>query len=337
MRASAAMRTASAVSSERSPHGFSQRSGSPARASTVTSSRWRSVGAATIAASASPTSRRSSTCAKVRIPRAASSSRTRSTGSTTPAVCTLRASAIAFRCARPIRPAPIRPTRTGRSLTTPRSLARCLAPFHNLDSTSAWWYVRAAMRFGVVLEAFVDRTLDDTLELLASVVPQVTAIEVGVGGFAPAPHCDAARLLRDDTARREWSSRIEDRGFAVSALNVWGNPVDPDTAAAHRHDEELRNAVRLAAALGVDRVIAMAGCPAGAPGDHTPHFDAGGWLPYLAGIGERQWAEVVAPYWQEVADFARREHPGLLICIELHPGTCVHNAETFERLPAIPP
>src|SRR5262249_3473290 len=50
---------------------------------------------------------------------------------------------------------------------------------------------------------------------------------------------------------------------------------------------------------------------------------------------ERQWAEVVAPYWQEVADFARREHPGLLICIELHPGTCVHNAETFERLAAI--
>jgi sugar phosphate isomerase/epimerase len=191
------------------------------------------------------------------------------------------------------------------------------------------------MRFGVVLEAFVNRTLDDTLELLASVAPQVTALEVGVGGFAPAPHCDAARLLRDDTARREWSSRIEDRGFVVSALNVSGNPVDPDSALARRHDEELRNAVRLAAALGVERVIGMAGCPAGATGDRTPHFDAGGWLPYLAGIGERQWQEVVAPYWQQAAEFARREDPELLICIELHPGTCVHNTETFERLAAI--
>src|SRR5207302_9762933 len=134
---------------------------------------------------------------------------------------------------------------------------------------------------------------------------------------------------------REWSNRIEASGFSVSALNVSGNPVDPDTAVARRHDEELRNAVRLAAALGVERVIAMAGCPAGAPGDRTPHFDAGGWLPYLAGIGDRQWHDVVGPYWKETAEFARREHPELMICIELHPGTCVHNTETFERLAAV--
>jgi sugar phosphate isomerase/epimerase len=191
------------------------------------------------------------------------------------------------------------------------------------------------MRLGVVLEAFVDRTLDDTLELLASAAPQATALEVGVGGFAPAPHCDAAGLLRGDEARREWSSRIEDRGFVVSALNVSGNSLDPDNAVARQHDAELRDAVRLAAALGVDRVIAMAGCPAGATGDRTPHFDGGGWLPYLAGIGERQWQDVVGPYWQETAEFARREHPELLICIELHPGTCVHNTETFQRFAAI--
>jgi sugar phosphate isomerase/epimerase len=191
------------------------------------------------------------------------------------------------------------------------------------------------MRLGVVLEAFVDRTLDDTLELLASGAPQVNALEVGVGGFAPAPHCDVARLLRDEAARRDWSRSIEDRGFSVSALNVSGNPLDPDAIVARRHNEELRDAVRLTAALGIDRVVAMAGCPAGAPGDRTPHFDAGGWLPYLAGVGERQWQDVVGPYWQETGEFARREHPELLICIELHPGTYAHNTETFERLAAL--
>jgi sugar phosphate isomerase/epimerase len=191
------------------------------------------------------------------------------------------------------------------------------------------------MQFGVVLEAFVDRTLDQTLELLASMAPQLTALEVGVGGFAPAPHCDAGLLLRDDAARRKWSSRIEERGFVVSALNISGNPLDPDTAVGRRHHEELCDAVRLAAALEVDRVIAMAGCPAGVVGDRTAHFDAGGWLPYLAGIGERQWQDIVGPYWEETAAFARREHPELLICIELHPGTSVHNTETFERLAAI--
>jgi sugar phosphate isomerase/epimerase len=191
------------------------------------------------------------------------------------------------------------------------------------------------MRFGVVLETFIDRTLDDTLELLATTAPQVTALEIGVGGFAPAPHCDVGQLLRDEGARRAWSAGIEERGFTVSALNVSGNPVDPDPAVARRHDEELRDAIRLAAALAVDRVIAMAGCPAGATGDRTPHFDGGGWLPYLAGIGERQWQDVVGPYWQDVTELARREHPELLICIELHPGTCAHNTETFERLAAI--
>jgi sugar phosphate isomerase/epimerase len=193
------------------------------------------------------------------------------------------------------------------------------------------------MRLGVVLEGFLDRTLDDALDLLARSAPEVTDLEVGVGGFAPAPHCDVAHLLGDRDAVTLWLRRIETAGFRVSALNVSGNPLDPDRELARRHDDELRDAIRLAALLGVDRVVAMAGCPAGAPGDRTPHFDAGGWLPYLAGIHERQWEDAVGPYWRELADFAQREHPPLLICIELHPGTCVYNAETFEQLASIAP
>jgi sugar phosphate isomerase/epimerase len=193
------------------------------------------------------------------------------------------------------------------------------------------------MRLGVVLEGLLDRTLDDALELLARTAPEVTDLEVGVGGFAPAPHCDAALLLRDDEARHAWLRRIETAGFRVSALNVSGNPLHPDPAVAGKHDEELRDAIRLAALLGVDRIVAMAGCPAGTTGDRTPHFDAGGWLPYLAGVYERQWESAVAPYWGELAAFAQREHEALQICIELHPGTCVYNTETFERFAALAP
>src|SRR5438876_234869 len=110
------------------------------------------------------------------------------------------------------------------------------------------------MRLGVVLEGLLDRALDDALELLARIAPEATDVEVGVGGFAPAPHCDA-----------------------------------------------------------------------------------GGWLPYLAGVYERQWDEAVVPYWRDLSAFAQREHPTLRICIELHPGTCVYNTETFERFAAIAP
>jgi sugar phosphate isomerase/epimerase len=79
----------------------------------------------------------------------------------------------------------------------------------------------------------------------------------------------------------------------------------------------------------------MAGCPPGAPGDRSAHFDAGGWLPYLAGVHERQWRDAVLPYWTELAAFAWAEHPELLICIELHPGTYVYNVETFVEFAAI--
>ena len=193
------------------------------------------------------------------------------------------------------------------------------------------------MRLGVVLEGLLDRTLDDALELLATTVPEVTDLEVGVGGFAPSPHCDVAALLHDDAARASWLQRIERAGFRVSALNVSGNPLDPNGDIARRHDADLRNAIRLAALLGVDRVVAMAGCPAATPGERTPYFAAGGWLPYLTGVHERQWRDAVLPYWSELAAFVQREHPSLLICVELHPGTCVYNHETFERFAAIAP
>src|SRR5436305_2051691 len=35
--------------------------------------------------------------------------------------------------------------------------------------------------------------------------------------------------------------------------------------------------------------------------------------------------------------YARAEHPELLICLELHPGTVVYNAETFSALASLPP
>src|SRR5213596_3363312 len=92
------------------------------------------------------------------------------------------------------------------------------------------------MRLGVVLEGLLDRTLDDALELLARIAPEATDVEVGVGGFAPAPHCDVALLLRDDDARIAWSRRIETSGFRVSALNVYGNPLHPEREIARTHD-----------------------------------------------------------------------------------------------------
>src|SRR5205823_2664053 len=114
---------------------------------------------------------------------------------------------------------------------------------------------------------------------LRQAAPEITDIEVGAGGYAPHPHCDVAALLDSAAARSAWLDQLARHGIRLDALNAWGNPLHPDEELARRHDEDLRNAIRLAALLGADRVVAMAGCPAGAPGDGVPHFGAGGGCP----------------------------------------------------------
>jgi sugar phosphate isomerase/epimerase len=192
------------------------------------------------------------------------------------------------------------------------------------DSTTA--------RIGLVTEAFPDRPLVEVMEWVLAHAPEITDLEIGTGGYAPTGHCDMAVLLRDAAERRDWHREVTVRGLRIGALNVWGNPLHPDPDVGAKHAADLRDTIRLAAELGVDRVVALAGCPAGSPGDRTPHFAGGGWLPYLEGVHEAQWAERVAPFWSAIAELAKREHPGLLICLELHPGTVVYNVETFDRL-----
>jgi sugar phosphate isomerase/epimerase len=193
------------------------------------------------------------------------------------------------------------------------------------------------MRIAVVLEALAGEPLHSALGFLRQQAPQVSGVEVDVGGYAPARHCDMGLLLRDNASLREFADGIASFGLAISALNAWGNPLHPDPDIASRHRDDLLDAVRLAGALGVDRVVALAGCPAATVGDRYPTFAAGGWLPYLEGIWERQWEGVIAEEWGKIARAAAAENPDLRICLELHPGTVVYNVETFSRVAALSP
>ena len=162
-------------------------------------------------------------------------------------------------------------------------------------------------------------------------MPEVTAVEVGAGGYAPHPHLDPDAVLADASARQAWLDKLDQHGIRLDALNVWGNPLHPDKSIADDHDAALRRAVRLAGELGTDTIVAMSGAAAGAAGDHAAVFGAGGWLPYLEGVHDRQWEESVVPYWSGLSEFAAKENPDVKICIELHPGTTVYNVETFEK------
>jgi sugar phosphate isomerase/epimerase len=161
----------------------------------------------------------------------------------------------------------------------------------------------------------------------------VAGVELGVGGYSAAPHLDRAALLADGGARSAITDELRSAGLELVALNASGNPLHPDGGTAAEHDAALRDALRLAAELGVERVVAMSGCPGGPGGGAWPIFAGGAWLPDMEGLPEFQWERIV-PYWSELSRWAEEAAPGVAICLELHPGTSVYNAASYARLAA---
>ena len=192
-------------------------------------------------------------------------------------------------------------------------------------------------KIGLVTEPLINKPLSEVMDWVMAEVPEITGLEIGTGAYAPTNHCDMPRLLREPGARRAWVSEITARGLEIAAFNCWGNPLHPDEEIARAHDAALHDTIRLTSELGVDRIVGMAGCPAGTAGDKTPHFAGGGWLPYLESIYERQWENRIQDYWTEIGDFTTRTNPELMICLELHPGTIAYNVDTFERLASLSP
>src|SRR3954453_16018371 len=139
----------------------------------------------------------------------------------------------------------------------------------------------------------------------------IGALEIGVGGYSPAPHVAALPATLE-----------------VVALNASGNPLHPDPAIASRHDAALRTALELAAEHGIPRVVAMSGCPGAGGG---PVFARGAWLPGKEGLGGGAWPRI-ARYWEALSAWAPA---GVDICLELHPGTSIYNPASFERLATV--
>jgi sugar phosphate isomerase/epimerase len=194
------------------------------------------------------------------------------------------------------------------------------------------------IRLGLNSEAFLDWPLQKMLDWLAESTPEIVDLEVVVGGYCEKSHCDVDQLLSDKQARHAWREGIERAGLDLRALNVSGNPLSPNQEIAARHDRSLRNAILLAAELGIDRIVAMSGCPGAGPSDRfAPHFAANAWLPDYAGIVDWQWHDRILPYWADLSAFAFDAHPSLLICLELHPGAAAYNVHTFARLAEVGP
>ncbi|MFL5825184.1 MAG: sugar phosphate isomerase/epimerase family protein [Thermoleophilaceae bacterium] len=186
------------------------------------------------------------------------------------------------------------------------------------------------MRLALLTDALESRSQEDAFAWCAE--RGMAGVELGVGGYSPAPHLDLEELLASEDERGRLTERLDEHGLELVALNASGNPLHPDVATAREHDRALRGALQLAAALDVPRIVAMSGCPGGPGGGSWPVFAGGAWLPDMEGLWDYQWKSAIAPYWRELSAWASEDAPGVDICLELHPGTSIYNAASFELL-----
>ena len=83
------------------------------------------------------------------------------------------------------------------------------------------------------------------------------------------------------------------------------------------YDTDMRNAVLLAAELGIDTITCFSGCAGDCPESKYPNWVTCSWPDDYMKILEYQWNDVLIPYWVNFAQFCR-EHGVKKIAIELH-------------------
>jgi len=154
-------------------------------------------------------------------------------------------------------------------------------------------------------------------------------VELGTGNFSPAPHLNLMDMLEDAGARGRLLASLDRHNIVLSALNCSGNPLHPRAELATHDSQVIHDTIRLAAVLGVDRVVTMSGCP-GEPGGSHPNWVTFTWPPHFEELLKWQWDEVLLPYWTETAAYARSL--GVVLCFEMHPGMSVYNTASLLRL-----
>jgi sugar phosphate isomerase/epimerase len=184
------------------------------------------------------------------------------------------------------------------------------------------------MELGLYTDSLPDHTLEGVLDVAARV--GATGIEIATGGQSSAPHLRVDELLGDARRRAAFASAFTSRGLRIAALNCSAWPLHP--AVGDRHVAIIRSTIRLAAELGVRRIVTMSGSPGDGPGGTAVNFTWYPWPPESMALLERQW-DAAIELWRDLG--AEAEAAGVeRLAFELHPLHLVYNVPTLQRMQA---
>ena len=186
------------------------------------------------------------------------------------------------------------------------------------------------MRIGLFTDGLKHLSRPDALAWAAG--HDITDVEMSVGTWGARTHLDLAALLREKTERDDLRRDLDAHEIRFSAVNAAGNPLHPDPVSRAEAQGALRGAIELAALLGIDRVVTMAGSPGGRTGGPIGVF--GLWS--ISNDDEPIWSwqmeAEVGPYWRQLSDWMATAAPDVRVCLELHPGVSVWTLESYRAL-----
>lgn len=182
------------------------------------------------------------------------------------------------------------------------------------------------MELGLYTDSVERLGFEEALDLAARIGAR--GIEIAAGGQSPAPHMRIGELLADRAARERFAAAFDERGLRIAALNCSAWPLHPRVGEAHA--QLIRDVIRLAGHLGVDKIVTMSGCPGDGPAASTINWVWYPWPPDAVALGERQWQAAIL-FWQDMVGFAR-EHGVRRIAFELHPLHLCYNVPTLLRM-----
>ena len=169
---------------------------------------------------------------------------------------------------------------------------------------------------------------DEALDVAAGL--DGIAVELAAGDRSTLPPERVFELLEDPAALASFQEKFTSRGLRVAAVNcsAWAL----ESTFGDEFAQNVKAAIRLAQALGADKIVTLSGCP-GTP----PTIKAMEWMTvrwprdYYEDLGA-QWNQVVE-LWKDVADYAAA-HGIRSIAFDLHPLQVVSNAPTLRRFRA---
>ncbi len=182
------------------------------------------------------------------------------------------------------------------------------------------------LELGLFTDSLPDHGFEAVLDIAAEI--GTTGIEIATGGQSTAPHLQIDELLGDAAARAQFLAAFESRGLRIAALNCSAWPLHP--VVGEEHVALIRSTIRLAAELGVRKIVSMSGSPGDGPGASTVNFVWYPWPTDAQALLERHWATAI-DLWQALS--AEAAAAGVdQIALELHPLHLVYNVPTLERM-----